>query len=79
MARRAIKHGIDGKGDKLALVDNDDGSFMVMAKRGNYAAHVRGGMAWTWRALAKSRTSLDYYLTREDAEALFKRRDKTPA
>jgi len=74
MTRKAIRHGTDSKGDKLALVDNGDNTFTVLVKRANYAAHVRGGIAHTWRYLGDS-----YRMTHEVADALFNRRNKAAA
>jgi hypothetical protein len=69
MTRKAIKHGTDASGRKLALVDNGDATFTVLVKCANYAAHVRGGIAHTWRFVgAEGR------MARADAEAVFARR-----
>ena len=69
MARKAIAHGQDGRRRKMALVDNGDGSFDVLVQCANYAGHVRGGIAYTWRGMI-------IRATREDATALFNRRNK---
>jgi hypothetical protein len=69
--RKAIKHGTDARGRKLALVDNGDATFTLLVKCANYAAHVRGGIAHTWRYIGCER------MARADAEAVFARRNKT--
>ena len=71
LKRRAIKHGRDAKDQKLALVDNRDGTFTVLVKRGNYASHVRGGIAYSWGWAGTSER-----MPQEEAEALFNRRNR---
>jgi hypothetical protein len=71
MTRKAIKHGTDGRGRKMALVDNADGTFTVLVKCANYAGHVRGGIAYTWRVMGDSQR-----MARDAADALFNRRNR---
>jgi hypothetical protein len=74
MARKAIRHGMDGKGRKLALIDNADGTFCVLVQCANYAGHIRGGIAHTWRYVGESSR-----LTQPTGEALFAQRNKQAA
>lgn len=71
---KALKIGKDGKGRKLALVARSDGSFNVLVLCSNYAGHVRGGIATTWRLAGQ-----DQRMTRQDAEALFTKKNKVAA
>jgi len=79
MTRKAIKHGTDSRGRKLALVDDGNGSFTVLVKCANYAAHVRGGIAYTWRAVSSQRGPNGHAATSiplAEATAIFLRRNK---
>lgn len=60
---KALKIAANQKGKRYALVPVG-GAFSVYAECLNYASHVRGGMAKTWRYCERG-------LTRDDAEALF--------
>jgi hypothetical protein len=57
------------KGTRFALVRDQDGSFSVWRECQNYAAHVRGGIAKTWRYS-------DRKMTLEAAEAMLARKEK---
>ena len=70
LKRRAIKHGRDAKDQKLALVDNRDGTFTVLVRCANYASHVRGSIAYTWRWAGDSER-----MPQAEAEAYFNRRN----
>lgn len=63
---KTLKIEANQKGKKIALVRKGE-TFAVYALCANYAAHVRGGVAHTWR-VAASNLSLDA------AEALFAKR-----
>ena len=71
MAHKAIKTGKDSRGRKLALADLGNGSFNVFVLCSNYAGHVRGGIAHTWRL----KSGLQQ-MTLEAAEALFARHNR---
>ena len=71
--RRAIQHGLDGRGRKIALVYNGDDTYTLLVRAENYAGHVRGGIASTWRWFGPSQR-----MPRDEAEILFQRRIKTP-
>jgi hypothetical protein len=49
MAMKALKIGLNQKGRKYALVTDRDGTFSVWTLCANYASHVHGGIAHTWR------------------------------
>lgn len=63
---KALKIGSNKASKRYALVPLDD-KFSVWAECSNYASHVRGGVAKTWRYCQKD-------MTLEDAEALFTRK-----
>ena len=63
---KAIKIEANKAGKRFALVELDT-TFGVYAECFNYAGHVRGGLAVSWRYIKKG-------LTREAAEALLARR-----
>jgi hypothetical protein len=58
----------NSRGIRYALTTNGS-TFAVYKLCENYAAHVRGGIAKTWRYVEKN-------MTREAAEQLFARRSK---
>lgn len=64
---KALKIEPNKAGRRYALVPKADGTFMVFAECHNYAAHVRGGIATSWRVHAQG-------LPRDAADALFARR-----
>ena len=63
---KAIRIDSNKAGKRYALVPNN-GTFGVYAECSNYAAHVVGGIAKTWRYCEKG-------LTREAADALLARK-----
>jgi hypothetical protein len=63
---KAIKIEANKAGKRYALVARD-GTFSVWAECRNYAGHLPGGIAVTWRYCEKG-------LTREAADALFSRK-----
>jgi hypothetical protein len=77
----ALKVGRDKQGNKLALmkgssavvhnVDHTLGyvpSHSVIIRTGNYAGHVRGGIAYPWKQIKGD-------LSRDEAEKIFNRRN----
>ena len=65
---KAIAVKTNSKGIRYALV-TDGATFSVYVERENYCRHVRGGIAKSWRYVERG-------MTREAAEALFKRRTR---
>lgn len=63
---KALKIEANQSGKRYALVPLR-GAFSVWAECKNYAAHVPGGIATSWRYCEKD-------MTREAAEALFSRK-----
>lgn len=63
---KAIAVKSNSKGIRYVLV-TDGTTFSVYVERENYCRHVRGGIAKSWRYAERG-------MTREAAEALFKRR-----
>jgi hypothetical protein len=63
---KALRIGTNKAECRFAIVPTE-GSFAVYREAQNYAAHVRGGIAKTWRYVEKG-------LTLEAAEALFERK-----
>jgi hypothetical protein len=63
---KALKIAANKAGKRYALVPQN-GTFGVYAECSNYAAHVLGGVAKTWRYCEKG-------MPREAAEALFARK-----
>jgi len=63
---KAIKIEANKAGKRYAIVARGD-AFGVWAECRNYAAHVRGGIATSWRYCEKD-------MPREAAEALFARK-----
>lgn len=63
---KAIKVGENKRGEKIALVTSKDG-FSVYRRAENYNGHVRGGLEYSWRYIARG-------LTRDAADALFAKR-----
>lgn len=63
---KAAKIGTNQAGKRFAIVPQS-GFFAVYTECQNYAAHIRGGIAKTWRFCEKG-------LTIEAAEALFARK-----
>jgi len=61
-----IKKGENIKGQKFAI-ESHNGKFYVHQLCANYAAHVHGGVSYTYRYIGK-------FLTMSDAEAMFSRR-----
>lgn len=61
---KAIKLGTNKAGCRFAIVAREEGRFSVLRECHNYAAHVRGGIAKTWRAV-------DTGLSIEAATALY--------
>lgn len=55
------------KGDIYAPGQHEDGSYCLFVLRSNYAGHVRGGVAKTWRAVAQR-------MTLDECKALFTKR-----
>lgn len=70
---KAIDRGFNKVGAEFALVQNDDlKTFKVMKLCHNYAPHVRGGIAKTWRYVENRKGG--NRMTLEDAEVLFMKR-----
>lgn len=65
---KAVAVKTNSKGIRYALV-TDGATFSVYVERENYCRHVRGGIAKSWRYVERG-------MTREAAEALFKRRTR---
>ena len=65
---KAIAVKTNSKGIRYALV-TDGATFSVYVERENYCRHVRGGIAKSWRYVERG-------MSREAAEALFKRRTR---
>lgn len=63
---KALKIAANQTGKRYAIVAKS-GGFWVYAECKNYASHVRGGFAVTWRYCARD-------LSREEAEKLFDRK-----
>lgn len=63
---KAIKIGTNKAGCRFAIVQSGD-TFAVYRECQNYAAHVRGGIAKTWRYVERG-------LALAAAEALFARK-----
>jgi hypothetical protein len=61
---KAIKHGTDKKGNKLAIATNGE-TFSVWIHKENYE---RGGMVKSWCYIKQ------HLLTEKEAEVIFKRR-----
>lgn len=64
---KAVKIAANKSGIRYAIVADGRGTFGVYKECQNYAAHVRGGIANTWRYVERN-------LTREAADALFSRK-----
>ena len=76
MTKAIIKKQTNSKGVTFALVSEGD-VFFVYKLCSNYASHVRGGIARTWRAVSKNRkdsSQAGLRMTRDEAEAIFKKR-----
>jgi len=68
MSRRICRvKGTNSKGVQFALVEDIDGSFMVIKRCPNYDGKVPGGIRYTWRWVQRD-------MSRADADALFTRR-----
>lgn len=65
---KAVAVKTNSKGIRYALV-TDGATFSVYVERENYCRHARGGIAKSWRYVERG-------MTREAAEALFKRRTR---
>lgn len=50
---KAIKIQADKNGKRYAICAHRDGGFAVYVECSNYAGHVRGGIAKTWRLAEK--------------------------
>lgn len=66
---KALKIEANKGGKRYAIVAHPAGGFAVYAECSNYAGHVRGGIAKTWRVCEKG-------IELEAAEALFTRKLK---
>lgn len=64
---KAIKIEANKAGKRFALVAKADSTFTVYAECRNYASHVSGGIATSWRYCEKG-------MTKDAAEALFSRK-----
>ena len=62
---KTYKIGTNQAGCRYAIVERPEG-FAVYRECANYAAHVRGAIAYTWRYVQKG-------ITLEEARALFDR------
>lgn len=68
----AIEQAENKVGTKYALVRESSGVYGVWVLRGNYAAHVRGGISYSWRVCAQK-------MTEPDARTLYARKLKGKA
>ena len=66
---KPLRRGTDGRGHTIVLALENPGQYGVWMKCENYAAHVPGGIAISWRYLLTK-------VTRVEAVALFERRVK---
>jgi len=72
MRHIAIEKGTNTVGKVYALVRDSDGTFSVWTIAENYAGHVRGGIAKSWRRCANG-------MTEDDARAMYARKLKGKA
>ena len=71
--KKAIKVALNQAGRKHALVDCGDGTYAIYVLCANYAGHVRGGIAHTWR-VSNDRNNSGHSMTLAQAEILFAKR-----
>ena len=69
MTRKCLTKKANSRGVVFALVTGPEG-FEVWKLAENYASHCKGGLARTWRYLAKG-------LSETEAKSLFTRRSST--
>lgn len=72
MSRTMIEKGTNTVGKVFALVRDSDGTFSVWTLAENYAGHVRGGIAKSWRYCAKG-------MAEDDARAMYAKKLKGKA
>lgn len=73
---RATKMGANTVGTRYAIVEKTPGRFLVYRECANYAGHLPGGIAKTWRVVNEKMTLAEIAkgMTLAEAETLFAKR-----